>query len=282
MHNHEQGKGARHLSLFVCYYGRERRIQKRMWNQLVLYVCIALEVLLLVRAARTNLFKRFPLFYTYIAYVLVRDVLGTPVYMHYPSLYSSFYWSTEFLVAAISYGVLIEIYSRSLKNYPGAARFFRILLLFIFLLIAAKVGVGLFSGGELSLIHAIADLEGNLRLVQAVLLAGLLALFVYYKIPVGKNLRGLVLGYSLFVAADVITLTFVAHPATGFAPLMRKIEPLLYIVSLLLWSLTLWVSRPEIVSDVSCEIGEDYERFARETKMMLDRARAHLARATRL
>ncbi|MGC1106887.1 MAG: hypothetical protein WA876_10135, partial [Candidatus Acidiferrales bacterium] len=225
-----------------------------MLNQSVWWVCIALEILLLVRAMRANLFKKFPLFYSYIIWVLAVDLLSTPIYMHHPSLYVSFYWVAEFLLATISYGVLMEIYNRSLKNYPGVARFFRILLLIMFLGIATKVGVGLFGNSHLSFARAVADLEGNLRQLQAALLSCLLLLFVYYKISIGRNLRGLVLGYSLFIGADVITLTFIAHPTTGFAPLMRKVEPLLYAVSLMIWSLTLWASSPETVTGISCGI----------------------------
>ncbi|MGB6877655.1 MAG: hypothetical protein WBD87_16650 [Candidatus Acidiferrales bacterium] len=252
-----------------------------MLSQSVWWVCIALEALLLARAARANLFKKFPLFYSYIAWVLATDLLSVPIYMHYPSLYSSFYWATEFLMAAISYGVLMEIYHRSLKNYPGVARFFEILLLIMFLVIATKVSVGLFSNSHLSFARAVAELEHDLRQLQAVLLSCLLVLFIYYKIPIGRNLRGLVLGYSLLVGTEVITLTFAFHPTTGFAPLMRRVEPLLYAVSLIIWSLALWASSPEMVTGTSCGIEQDYEHLAQETKMMLLRARTHLARAAR-
>ncbi|MGB6485106.1 MAG: hypothetical protein WBE86_16615 [Candidatus Acidiferrales bacterium] len=252
-----------------------------MLSQSVWWICIALEALLLIRATRTNLFKKFPLFYSYIAWVLTKDLLSAPIYMHHPSFYVPFYWATGLLLAAISYGVLMEIYGRSLKNYAGVARFFRVLLLVMFLVIAIKVGVNSFSGSQPSFVRAIADLEGNLRQLQAILLSCLLVLFVYYKVSIGRNLRGLVLGYSLFIGADVITLTFIAHPATGFAPLMRKIEPLFYAVALIIWSLTLWASSPETATGVSCGIEQDYEHLAQETKMMLLRARTHLARAAR-
>lgn len=253
-----------------------------MLNLAVWFVCAALEAVLLIRAARTDLLKKFPLFYSYIAWVLATDLLSTPIYKYYPSAYSSFYWATELLFAVVSYGVLMEIYGRSLRDYPGVARFFRYLLLLVFLAIATKVGVGLFGYAHLSAVRAIADLERNLRQAQAVLLVGALALFVYYKIFVGRNLRGLVLGYALFVGADVITLAFMAHPATGFAPLMRKAEPLCYIVSLIIWSLTLWAPKAEAVSNVSRGIENDYERLAADTRMMLLRARTHLARVGRL
>ena len=275
-----KGKVLGAFPFFLCYHMRNYSV-RGMLNQSVWCLCIVLEGVLLVRATRANLLKKFPLFYTYIAWVLAKDLLSIPIYAHYPSFYASFYWATELLLAAISYGVLMEIYNQSLKNYPGVARFFRIFLLTAFLVIAAKVCIGSLSSLHLSFGRTVAELERNLRQVQAVLLSCLLILFVYYKIPVGRNLRGLVLGYSLFIGADVVTLTFIAHPATGFAPFMRQIQPLFYAISLIIWSLALWASKPEVAAEAPCGIEQDYEHLAQETKMVLLRARTHLARATR-
>lgn len=251
-----------------------------MLNQFVWGLCLLLEGSLLLRAWRTGLLARFPLFYSYIAWVLAKDLLSIPVYLYYPSAYVSFYWTAEFLLAAFSYGVLMEIYGQSLRNYPGVARFFRILLITMFFVIAARVSIGLF-GNWLSFARAIGDLERNLRQLQAVLLCCLLFLFVYYKIPVGKNLRGLMFGYALFIGTDVITLTFMVHPGTPVDHWMRKFEPAFYAVSLIIWSVTLWASRPEVAADTPYGIEHDYQHLAQETKMMLARAREHLARTAR-
>jgi hypothetical protein len=250
-----------------------------MVNQLIWGFCILLEGLLLVRAWRGGLLARFPLFYSYISWVLLKDLLGIPIYAH-PTLYVSFYWTAEFLLAAFSYGVLVEIYGQSLKNYPGVARFFKILLTTIFFVIAARVSIGL-SANWLSFARAIGDLERNLRQLQAVLLCCLLFLFVYYKIPAGKNLRGLMFGYVLFIGTDVITLTFMAHPGTALDQWMRQFEPAFYAVSLIIWLVTLWASRPEIAADAACGIEQDYQHLAQETKLILVRAREHLARTAR-
>jgi hypothetical protein len=251
------------------------------FNQIVWGVCIVLEILLLVRAARASLFKRFGLFYAYIASVLLKDLLSIPIYTHLPSLYGSFYWTMAVLLAAVSYGVLMEIYNQSLKNYPGVAKFFRVFLVIMFLVIAAKVIAGSFADTHQPFGRVVAELERNLRQLQGILLCCLLALLVYYKIAVGKNLRGLLLGYCLLIGTEIITRTFAFNPASGFDAVMRKVEPAFYAASLLIWTFTLWASRPEVVADSSCGIAQDYGRLAQETRMILDRARAHLARAAR-
>jgi hypothetical protein len=252
-----------------------------MWDQLVWGVCIGLEALLLIRAAQTKLLNRFPTFYSYLCCVLLIDLLAIPLYRTSPGAYLLFYWSAELLKAILGYAVIVEIYHRSLKNYPGVARLVKILLLIVFLAITAKLGVSLFQNSEVTLPHAIGDLERSLRQMQTVLLCCLMALFIYYKVPVDRNLHGLLLGYSLFVGANVIAFTFITHPTTGFAVLMRKIVPIFYTISLIIWTAALWRSSPEPVFQGAQEIERDYENLARETRNLLLRARTHLMRAIR-
>jgi len=252
-----------------------------MSNQLVWSICIALETLLLARAMRTGLLKTFPVFYGYIACVLAKDLLSIPIYTHSPSLYAPFYYTAEFLLAAIGYGILAEIYNRSLKNYSGVARFFRILFAIAFLAVVLRVGVSSVGTGLAAFSRAVAGLERDLRQLQAVLLSCLLVLFTYYRIRVGRNVRGLVIGYSVLVASEVITLSFALHPATGFGAFMRGAEPAIYVVSLLIWLTTLRAAQAETPFDMPCRIEQDYERLAAVTRTLLLRARAQLGRVAR-
>jgi hypothetical protein len=252
-----------------------------MWDQLVWWACIGLESLLLLRAAKTRQLKCFPVFYSYIGCVLLVDLVAIPLFRISPHIYTLFFWSTELLTAVIGYGVVVEIFHLSLKCYAGVARFARIALFIIFLGVAARIGMDLLVGPDSSLVHAIAGLERYLRLMQAGLLVLLLALFVYYKIPVGRNLRGLILGYAFFIGSNVIVFTFILDPANKFAIFMREMGTTFYLITLSIWSLSLWYYPPEPVVEVPTEIEHDYEFLVRETRMLLDRARTHLARTAR-
>jgi len=42
------------------------------------------------------------------------------------------------------------------------------------------------------------ETERDLRIVQAVLLASLITLLAYYAVPMGRNLKGMILGYGFF------------------------------------------------------------------------------------
>lgn len=252
-----------------------------MFNDLIWFACIGLEALLFVCGVRANLWRKLPLFYAYIACVLIKDLLSIPIYDRAPSLYSSFYWGMALLLAAISYGVLVEIYNELLRGYPGVANFLRISLLIVFFVIVAKVTADAFGGVAITFGHTVAALERDLRQLQAVLVSLLIALLLYYKVGIGRGLRGLLVGYSLLIAAQVIAQTFEFHPTFGFAPLMRKAEPILYAVTLVIWLVALWSSALEVAPHAPCGIEEDYGRLAVATKMMLDHARTHLMRANR-
>ena len=249
-----------------------------MFHQLVWSLCIATEAALLARVARTGMFKRFPVFFLYVACVLAKDLFSIPIYSHLPSLYAAFYYTAELILAAIGYGILVEIYRRSLEHYPGVARFFTIFFAVVFLAVIIGVGVG---SSVSPFARVVAGLEQDLRQSQAIMLCCLLVLLMYYRIPVGKNLRGLVTGYSLLVGSQVITLTLALRPWTGVSAFMREAEPAFYVLSLLIWLVTLWTPQPEIVPAVPCAIERDYERLAVATRTMLLRARAQLGKMAR-
>src|SRR5260370_38957290 len=51
------------------------------------------------------------------------------------------------------------------------------------------------------------ETERDLRIVQLALLIGLVSLFASYAIPLGRNLKGIIYGYGLFIATSVAHLT---------------------------------------------------------------------------
>ncbi|HKW89350.1 MAG TPA: hypothetical protein VJN21_11405 [Candidatus Acidoferrales bacterium] len=175
----------------------------------------------------------------------------------------------------------METYVFSLKNYPGVGRLLRILLVVILLTVAAKVAVSLVVDSKFLLPYAIAVMERNLQQVQAILLFCLLALFIYYKIPADRNVRGLMLGYAFLIGADVISFTFITNPSTGFALLMRQIDPACNALALIIWTVALWTASPQSALQWGQVIETDYEYLARETRAMLLRARTHLVRVAR-
>ncbi len=59
----------------------------------VLTICAALQIWILVLLWRRNLWRKFPIFTVYVAYVLLRTVLGSAI-LSDPRVYFYFYWIT--------------------------------------------------------------------------------------------------------------------------------------------------------------------------------------------
>src|SRR5712692_10129530 len=110
-----------------------------MFTQVVWWAGIALQILLLVRAAQEKLAKKFPLFYCYLAWVLLVELSCFYIYEWHPNFYPQVYWPTEFLSVIVGYGVIQEIYRRALINHPGVARLSQTVLLVLLFVTIAKV-----------------------------------------------------------------------------------------------------------------------------------------------
>src|SRR5579864_4977478 len=78
---------------------------------LSIWLCgILLEMLLLFRGFRTKLVRRYPLFYSYILYVLLQSLVRYFVYNERHSLYDTVYWITQFLAVAIGCVVVFDVF----------------------------------------------------------------------------------------------------------------------------------------------------------------------------
>ena len=265
---------------FLVLRWRDYRTQF-MFTQIVWWASIALEILLLVRAAQERLTRKFPIFYSYIGSVLLISLVRFYIHQAHSGFYERFYWYTEFLSVIIGYGVILEIYRRALINHRGLARLARTLLLILLFVTVAKVFADKLSSPFGSLAIATAELGRDLRYVQGALLIVMLAMFGYYRIPAGRNLKGLIFGYGFFIATTITNIAIRSQPGNELSLLMRKLQPVIYLVTLTIWSVALWSHQPEPQPDPRVRIERDYQVLAEQTRMMLARAFTYLGRAIR-
>ena len=119
-----------------------------------------------------------------------------------------------------------------------------------------------------------AELERDLRTVQAILLAGIIALIAYYVVATGRNLKGIIFGYSAYIYASVVSLAFGALPGYGLRPGWRLVQPIAYLAALLIWGCTLWSYSPNTAAETESKIDRDYKLIAEQTRRALSRARS--------
>jgi hypothetical protein len=252
-----------------------------MGTNFIWWSAIALEAAILFRSAPSALLKKYPLFYAYIGCVLLIEVLRFCSHTFTPNFYPAFFWHTEPVTIVASYAVILDIFRKGLRHNPGVARRAQKLLLVVFVIALTYAASDLLHGGFASMPRATADLGRYLRYVEGALLFMMLWLFGRYRISLGRNLLGLTIGYSLLVGLDVINLALLSFPGNELSIGLRKLVPITYLLTLIIWCASLWSSQPNPVTPAESAIERDYDLLAANTRAALAHVSARLARTLR-
>jgi hypothetical protein len=242
-----------------------------MFTQFVWWTANAAEVLLLVRSVQGKFYRRYPTFYFYLGTVLILSLLRFAIFTLRPSSYPFFYWYTQYFAATIGYAVILEIYVQTFKKYPGAVRASWVLLVGVLTVVISKAMTGALASHGLYAAETMAGLERDMRLLQAVLLAGIIALLAHYKIPTGRNFQGIIVGYSGYVFANMICLPLGSQLEYGPRPGWREVLPVVYLAVLVIWCFTLWSYQPNPEPEEHSRIERDYRLIAGQTKKFLSK-----------
>lgn len=236
------------------------------------------ETVILVRAIRAKWFPQYRLFFAYILFVLLQD---SALFLVYRSkYYAQFYWWAELLSVAMGVGVTYEIFRDVLGRYPGAGRMARNVLGIVLVVTLSKSFVNSLTG-TLLLPSSVVELERDLRVIQAFCLLVLVALLPYYRIPLGRNAKGLLSGYGIFLGCSVVTLTLRSSLGDGFQKAWTSVQPLSYLAVLCIWCAFLWNYEPNPQVEPHAKIEADYHSLASSTRKSVAHAREFLARAVR-
>lgn len=249
----------------------------RVLTHIIWWLGIALVSLLLARGWWSGVFRRYPIFYFYLAHVLILSLFRVYFYFFRPDAYQMFYWDTQFLSVAVGYCVLWEIYRQALADYPGADRMARQVLLAVFIFILAKFFVDIVQ--DITWSQAETALERNFRAAQAALLGAIFGLFAYYGIPIGRNLKGIIFGYGFFVGTSVINLTLRSYIGEAFQAWWQYLQPLAWDFTLLVWSAALWAYHANPKPEREIAIERDYQLLSAYTAQALAKARSYIVRA---
>jgi hypothetical protein len=248
-----------------------------VFDHILWWIGNATEAFILARSINQSFYGKYPAFYFYLTTVLFVELLRFTTYTFEPRFFQAFYWYTEYVAAVAGYAVILEIYKHALKSSPGVARISRTFLLIVFGAVLLKIIASALRGhAAWSPAATSAELERNLRVVQALLLFGIIALVACYKIPTGRNLKGITFGYGFYVCASALSLAFGSLPGYTFRPGWRYVQPIAYLAALFIWGCTLLSYQPGPESETESRIERDYRFLADETKRVLSTARAAL------
>jgi hypothetical protein len=243
------------------------------WMGDLMLVCI------LWRLQRHRLVFRYPYFFGYVTSVflsaMVRLSLGPPA----SHSYAVGYWTTEFVMAATGFGVTWEIYSHVLEPYRGVRKMARWVLAILFAMVVAKALAGIRVSPWLLARPTIIEMERDLRILQAILLLGMLGLIVHYSLPIGRNIRAMLTGYGFFLGCAIITLTLRARWGEAFQREWDAVQRIGWFMVLAAWSLISWSDSREPVAESLIE--DDYQHISRRTFRAMGQLRNHLTHSWR-
>jgi hypothetical protein len=265
---------------FLCYYPCDFTLEATL-AFFSGYPGMLLEMAILFRAACRKILSKYPLFYTYIGVVLLIDCSRYFVYMFDVPHWAVFYWYTQFFSVLVGYGVILEILKQSLDSFPGAERFGQYLVLGVFAAVFAFVALRSATRSNWSPAATSAEFERDLRAVQVLVLMSILAVVFYYRIAVGRNVKGMILGYGLFIGTSVMNFAVRSYAGDRFNAWWMVFQQYSYAISLIIWAVALWSYAPNPIPKVPPGVESDYETLALRTRAMVAAMRSHLGRAAR-
>jgi hypothetical protein len=243
---------------------------------------IFVELAILLRGIGSRAISRFPFFYTYIACVACCDICLYLLYAISPATYAIWSARAELLNLVLGYSIILEIFRHVFPRYAGAERFARTAGLFVFGLIFAFAIIypSLTSGTPAPAFRKLI-VERDFLTVQAIFLFGILGIIYYYGLELGRNVRGIIVGYGIWLGTSVITLELRSYIGASFDAVWIFAQPACYLLSLLIWLAALWNYAPVLDSESGIRVELDYERLVSVTRGIVGEMRAHLGRAAR-
>jgi hypothetical protein len=151
----------------------------------------------------------------------------------------------------------------------------------VFALTIAKVIVNQWNGTVWGLAQTTADLERNLRIVQACSLLALVVALLLYRVPVNRHLKGILTGYGLFVVSSVVQLSLLSYLGLPFQKVWGYLQPISYLVFLVIWTVALWSPVAEEVPEAAELPPGGYSRLVRKTEEDLEKIRMGFDKAAR-
>lgn len=223
--------------------------------QSILILALALEAGLLARAFVTGGLKRHTLLYSYVAFVLVSDITCASVDHLSPENYASVYWFFVTGRTLAEFGVLWGVSDFIFKPYPSLRLLGRLWAALATVAFVVLYWHQLGWAPGLSAAHFL-DLLKLSALTKSVAIAGILAAARKFRIPLGRNAGGVLLGFVIYYAISVVN--FAAALQFGrsiYENVLSWLAPLSFVFCMMIWMTALWNLDPVPAAEGSVDSG---------------------------
>ncbi len=216
-----------------------------------------LGLIILMRAAQGRFLSQFSLFYSYTVFLLISGTAVTAVYIWAPAYHPTIFW-LRFLTSILAeFAVLVEISDHTFSPYPAIrqlGRFLTILICVIFFSFYILPSLSVPRPSNL----AILDLVRRVSLTEAAIVVALLSSARYYRLPLGRNISGLMLGFSMYLGIYFVNFSLreMFGPAI-YGRTFTIVGPLGSTLAWLVWTISLWRYEPVLASGGEVRGGDE-------------------------
>jgi hypothetical protein len=210
------------------------------------YSAILLEGLLLWRLIRHGQCIRYPHVTLFVAFDLLSNIVLFLIDRSRPAWFADAYWRIAsislFLRFLVNWEFFRGVFPRRSTLHDIASR------IVVTVVLSTLPAIGFLGWKQASslpyvYLHFSPAVEQYVSLGQAVLLLAAAAIAWYYRIPLGKNLRGLSLGFGIFLLLRVVNFASL-QVFRGFGSYWRVLTPMTFIGMVAIWLWAFWQFAP--------------------------------------
>jgi len=209
------------------------------------WVSVALQLTLIIRARQGRFLSRFPLFYSYIVYLLVGSLVPLLLSWVNSPYYRSVFWYHFMITLVVEFAVIVEISDHIFGSYPAIRELGRLVAfcisgVFLFYIIPALTEHSSSSA-------TILDFVKRTALTKAVILLALLAAAKRYDLPLTKNSRGIIFGFCTYLAINVVNFALAeTYGPALYGNIFGVVGPVSCNLAALIWVVSMWRYEPAI------------------------------------
>lgn len=222
-----------------------------MSRLLYVFPCAALllEGLLLWRLFRRELASRYPLLTVFVLYRFLGDAILFPIHRFRPDWFPAAYWRLETITLFLQFAINSEffrgVFPQRAPLYNIASKMLKAVAL---VAVPAFVALGWNQASSVHFVylHLSPLVEQYFCLAQAILLLAPTCAALYYRVPLGRNLRGLCIGFGIYLLLRSVDFAGL-QIFRGFAPWWRLLTPATFIGMIAVWVWAFWEYAPSPV-----------------------------------
>lgn len=189
---------------------------------------------------RGKLLSQFPLFYSYILYMFLSSAVCNVIYLAANSHFNRAVWFRVLLSFVAEFAVLIEISDHIFSPFTILRRLGRVLAAGLCALFSLfYILPPILSSRPWDI--AVLTFGQETAISKAVILVAILVTARYFRLPLGKNIMGLTMGFAFYLTVSIVTFTAALYFGQQlFEHMLSILWPWSYDLCLFVWAATLW------------------------------------------